>query len=113
MSEENSFEFSNFHEVFGKLQSTHRVRRSKFEIVVIPSIIFLVFLFGVLIYIASEDVLVIPVCVIVPFLLFCGLIRHLFSTGKDELKFYQNGFTYKSKQKTQSWLWKDIRDYLK
>jgi hypothetical protein len=111
MPEENRFEFSNFREVFGNLQSAHRVRRSKFEIVVIPSIIFLLFLFGVITYIASEDILAIPVCVIVPFLLFCGLVWHLFSTGKDELKIYQNGFTYKSKKRTQACLWKDIKIY--
>ena len=109
MMEHHRFAFSNFEQVFGKLQSVHLVARSKFEIIIIPSIIFLLFLFGVLTYIASEDVLAIPVCVIVPFLLFCGLVWHLFSTRKDELRIYQNGFTYKSKKKTQACLWKEIK----
>lgn len=110
MMENNRFQFSNFKQVFGKLQSVHRVRRSKFELIVIPSIIFLLFLFGVLIYIASEDVWAIPVCAIAPFLLFCGLVWHLISTGGDELKIYQNGFTYKSKKKTRACLWKEIKN---
>ena len=108
MSQENRFTFSNFDQVFGELESVHRVRRNKFEIIIIPSIIFLIFLFGVLTYIASEDVWAIPVCIIVPFLLFCGLVWHLFSTRKDELRIYQNGFIYKSKKGTQTSLWKEI-----
>ena len=109
MPENSPFSFSNFSEVFGGLQSVHRVRRSKFEIIFIPAIIFLLFLFGVVTYVASEDVWAIPFCVIVPFLLFCGLIWHLFSTRGDELKIYQNGFTYKSRKKTQACLWKEIK----
>lgn len=107
--ENTRFRFSNFNQVFGELESVHRVQRSKFEIVIIPSIIFLLFLFGVLTYVASEDAWAIPVCVILPFLLFSGLIWNLFSTGKDELRIYQNGFTYKSKNSTQTCLWKEIK----
>jgi hypothetical protein len=109
MPEENRFTFSNLNQVFGELQSVHRVSRSKFEIIIIPLIVFLLFLFGVLTYVANEDFWTIPVCVMVPFLLFCGLVWHLFSTGSDELKIYQNGFTYKSKKKTQTCLWKEIK----
>ena len=109
MPENNRFAFSNFNEVFGEPQSVHRVRRSKSEIIFIPSIIFLLFLFGVVTYVASEDVWAIPFCVIVPFLLFCGLVWHLFSTRKDELRIYQNGFTYKNKKRTQACLWEEIK----
>ena len=109
MSAESRFKFSNFDQVFGEPESVHRVRRSKFEIIVIPFIIFLIFLFGILTYIASEDVWAIPVCVIVPLLMFCGLVWHLFSTRKDELRIYQNGFTYKGKNRMQACLWKEIK----
>ena len=109
MPENNHFAFSNFNRIFGELLSIHRVRRSKFEIIIIPSIIFLLFLFGVLTYVASEDVWAIPFCVIVPFLFFCSLVWHLFSSRKDELRIYQNGFSYKSGKKTQACLWKEIK----
>lgn len=109
MSAESRFTFSNFNQVFGELESIHGVRRSKFEIIVIPSIIFLFFLFGILTYIASEDIWTIPVCALPPFLMFCGLVWYLFSTRKDELRIYQNGFTYKSKHRMQACLWKEVK----
>lgn len=111
MPENNGFAFSNFDQVFGKLQSFHRVKRNKFETFVIPAIIFLLFLFGVVTYIASEDILAIPVCVILPLILFGGLVWQLISTRTDELRIYQNGFTYKSRKKTQTCLWKEVNTY--
>ena len=107
--EDDRFKYSNFSEVFGELRSVHRVRRGLFQAVVIPAILFLLVLFGVIIYVASEDWMTIPVCV-APFLvLFVITVRHLYATRRDELKIYKNGFTYKSGQNLQACLWPEIK----
>lgn len=108
MQENNRFRYSNFNQVFGELQSLHPIERSKAEVIFIPLIIFLVFLFGVITYISSKDVWTIPICVLPFFLMFCGVVWELFSTRGDELRIYQNGFTYKSR-KTQACLWTEIK----
>ncbi len=107
----NRFTYSNFKDVFGELQSVHRVRRGIFEIIVIPSLIFFLFLGGIIAYRETQDIWVIPICVLPFFLMFCGIIWHLVSTRKDELKIYQNGFTYKGGKNIQSCLWKEIKTY--
>lgn len=111
MQEDNRFKYSNFTEVFGELQSIHQVKRDKFQTIIIPLIIFSLFLFGIVIYRESQDIWTIPICILPFFLMFCGIIRHLFSSRKDELRIYKNGFTYKSGKDLQSCLWKEIKTY--
>lgn len=109
MPENDQFQYSNFKEVFGELQSVHRIKRSLIQTVVIPSLIFFLFLGGVIAYRETRDWLVIPVCAL-PFLfLFCGLVWNLFSTRKDELNIYENGFTYKSGKNIEACLWSEIK----
>lgn len=109
MPEKNRFQFSNFREVFGELEKVHRVRRSKFQIIIIPALIFLLLLGGIIAYTETRDVWVIPFCVLLPFLLFAGLVWHLFSTRRDELRIYENGFTYKGGKNLQACLWSEIK----
>ncbi len=111
MQEDNRFKYSNFKEVFGELQSIHRVRRSIFEIIVITLIIFLLFLGGVIAYQETQDIWVIPICMLPFLLMFCGIVWHIFSTRKDELRIYENGFTYKGGKVLHSCLWKEIKSY--
>ncbi len=111
MRENNRFTNSNFKEIFGELQSVHRVRRDKFQTVVIPSILFLLFLGSVVVYKESQDFFAIPVCVVPTLLLFGGIVWHLFSTRKDELRIYKNGFTHKGGKNLQSCLWTEVKRY--
>lgn len=103
------FQHSNFKNVFGELQSVHRVKREKFEIIVIPAVLFFLFLFGVVTYIAAEDWLALPVCVVIPFLLFCGVVWQLLRTRRDELRIYESGFTYQSDRNLQTCLWHEVK----
>jgi hypothetical protein len=109
MPENKHFQFSNFEEVFGERQSVYRIKRGIFQIVIIPALIFFLFLGGVIAYRETRDIWVIPVCVLPFFLLFCGLIWQLFSTRRDELAIYENGFTYKSGKNLQACLWSEIK----
>lgn len=108
---ENRFTNSNFKEVFGELESIHRVRRSKIQTIVIPTIFFLFLFFAVIAYRETQDIWVLPVCVLPSLLMLCGIIWHLFSTRNDELKIYKNGFTYRGGKRLQSCLWKEIKTY--
>lgn len=109
MPETNRFQFSNFEEVFGELQNVYRVKRGLIQILIIPALIFFLFLGGVIAYLETKDWLVIPVCVLPFFILFCGLVWNLFSTRRDELRIYENGFTYKGGKRLQSCLWNEIK----
>lgn len=111
MEKPDKFSNSNFKEVFGKLESVHGLKRSFFEKFIIPATVFGCFLFGILLYVSSEDWLTIPVCV-VPFLvLFLGLVWYLFVSRRDELRIYENGFTLYSRNKVHSCLWSEIKSY--
>jgi hypothetical protein len=107
----NRFQHSNFREVFGELESVHRVRRGWFESFVVPAMVVVCFLFAVLLYVSSEDWLVIPICVAPFFLLFCGVGWHLIGSRRDELRIYENGFTNQSGRKLQTCLWTEIKEY--
>jgi hypothetical protein len=108
MPEDNRFKYSNFAEVFGELQDVYRVRRGVLEKIFIPGVILFLVVFGVITYVASEDVWTIPFCIVVPVLMFCSIVRHIFSTRSDELRIYENGFTSKGGKKLQSCLWTEI-----
>jgi hypothetical protein len=108
MPEDNRFKYSNFTEVFGELQNIHRVRRSFSEKFLPPAVLFFLIPFGVITYVASRDLWTLPCCVVLPVLLFGLAVWHLFSTRRDELRIYENGFTYKSGKTLHSCLWTEI-----
>ena len=107
----NHFTSSNFDEVFGRLESVHRLKRGFGEMIFLPGVVFFVGIFGIITYIASEDWLTLPLCVAPSFLMFGLMLRHLFSTRKDELRIYENGFTHQSGKKLQTCRWQDIKTY--
>lgn len=113
MENPDKFSNSNFKEVFGKLESIHGLNRSFFEKFIIPSVVFGCFLFGILIYISSEDWLAIPVCALPFLVLFTGLVWYLFVSRRDELRIYENGFTLHSRNKVNSCLWSEINTYVR
>jgi hypothetical protein len=104
----NRFRYSNFAEVFGELQNVHRVRRSLSEKLLAPGVLLFLLVFGIITHLANRDVWTIPCCIVIPALLFSIVVWHLFTTRKDELRIYANGFTYQSGRKLQSCLWTEI-----
>jgi len=110
MREDNRFTNSNFDEVFGKLQKVHRVRRGITENIVVPSVLFFLIPFGIITYIATKDYWTIPCCIALPVLMFCLAVWQIFSTRKDELRIYENGFTYKGGKNLQACLWQEIKN---
>jgi hypothetical protein len=111
MPEDNRYKFSNFEEVFGELKSVHKVKRSISLTITVLSALLFVLIFGVITYIASDDILTLPFCVLLPLAMFCFVFWHLFSTKNDQLKIYQNGFTYKNTKTLQACLWDEIKSY--
>lgn len=104
------FSNSNFAEVFGPRISAHRVNRGWFEIVVVPLLLFATCLFAYAAYLGSGDWLVLPICG-GPFLvLLIGVIWNLFATKLDELRIYENGFTYRTSGKFYTCLWAEIEN---
>ena len=111
MEENNRFTYSNFREVFGELQNVYRVKRSKAEIILIPGVLLFLLTFGVITYVASRDAWTIPCCIVVPLLLFSLVVWQFVSTRKDELRIYENGFTYRAAKKLHACLWTEIKTY--
>jgi hypothetical protein len=102
------FQNSNFDAVFGAPVKVYRLRRSLAEIIFIPAILFFLIPFGVITYIASEDVWAIPFCIGLPVLMFLTVVRQIFSTRRDELRIYEHGFTYRGGKNFQTCLWTEI-----
>jgi len=111
MPEKNRFKNSNFDEVFGKLQLIYRVRRGITENIVVPGVLFFLIPFGIITYLSTNDYLTIPCCLVLPVLMFSLMVWHIFSTRKDELRIYENGFTYKGGKKLQTCLWQELKTY--
>jgi hypothetical protein len=89
---------------------SHRIKKSLS--LYLPAIaVFFLFLFGLLTFVASEDIFSLAVCALPPLVLFCVLARTLFTDRNDELTVFENGFTYKDKKETVSCLWDEIEDY--
>jgi len=111
MPENNRFKYSNFDEVFGELLNVYRVKRGLSEKIFVPAVLFFLIPFGVITYIASEDKWTIPFCIGIPVLMFLMVVWQLFSTRRDELRIYENGFTYKTRKDLQVCLWTEIASY--
>ncbi len=111
MPELNRYSNSNFDEVFGKLQNVYRVRRGITENIVVPAVLFFPVTFGIITYIATRDFRTIPCCIALPVLMFSLAVWQIFSTRKDELRIYENGFTYKGGKNLEACLWQEIKTY--
>lgn len=105
------FANTDFAEVFGRLEKTHPLRRGCLDdAFVLGSLLFL-FGFGLITYIASSDVIAIPICVVVPLFIFLGALWTVVASRGDELRIYENGFTYRCGRKLRICLWRDIRSF--
>lgn len=108
MAERDRFQFSNFDELFGELQSVHRLRRNIFHTMIVPALLFFISLGGVIAYRETGDFWALPFCALPFFVLFCGVIWHSFVVRRDELRIYENGFSYRTRKKIQTCLWSEI-----
>ncbi len=97
-------------QTLGAMIASYRIKKGLS--LYLPAIaVFFLFLFGLLTFVASEDIFSLAVCALPPFILFCVLAWSLFSDRNDELTVFENGFTYKDKKETVSCLWDEIEDY--
>lgn len=110
MEKDNRFKNSNFGEVYGKLQNVYTTRRSFADKYLAPAVLLFLVVSGVITYIASNDWLTIPCCVALPVLMLLMASWQLFTTRRDELRIYENGFTYQSGKNLQASLWSEIKD---
>ena len=108
MAKKDRFQFSNFDEVFGELQSVHHLKRNIFHTLIVPAILFFIFLGGVIAYRETGDFGALSFCALPFFVLFCGVIRHSFVVRRDELRIYKNGFSYRRRKTLQTCLWSEI-----
>ena len=109
--EDNRFKNSNFGAVFGAPVDVQRAGRGCGETFAAPGALLFLVGFGALVYVSSNDPWTIPLCVGPPLLMFGLVLRQMFASRHDELRIYQNGFTYKSGRNLQTCLWKEIRNY--
>jgi len=110
MEENNRFKNSNFSEVYGELRNVYKVRRGYADKFLAPGALLFLVVFGVITYVATRDWLTIPCCIVVPILMFALASWQLFTTRRDELRIYENGFTHKSGNDLQACLWTEIKD---
>lgn len=110
MEEYNRFKNSNFNEVYGELRNIYKVRRGCTDKFLAPAVLLFLVVFGVITYLSSNDWLTIPCCVALPVLLFAMASWQLFTTRGDELRIYENGFSYKSGRNLQACLWSEIKE---
>lgn len=110
MEENNRFKNSNFNDVYGELQNVYTVRRGCADKFLAPGVLLFLVVFGVITYVASDDWLTIPCCVVLPVLMFAMASWQLFSTRGDELRIYEHGFSYKSGKNLQACLWTEIKE---
>jgi len=75
------------------------------------AMLFFLACFGVLIYVASRDILSIFVCSLPLVLIFLLVARSTFRERRDELKIFENGFTYIDRKLTVNCLWNEVDDY--
>lgn len=109
-SDSHSIETITQTPILGDLQNTYYVKMN-FRYFLPGCAVFYLFLFGVSIFIASKDFVLLFACAALPFALFCWLVWSLFAERKDELKVYKNGFTYQSRKEFHLCLWDEIEDY--
>ena len=110
METNNRFKNTNFNEVYGPLRNVYTVRRSFSDKFLPLGALFFLVVFGVITYVAADDWLTVPCCVVLPVLMFAMASWQLFSTRGDELRIYENGFTYKSGKNLQASLWTEIKE---
>ena len=94
----------------GPLKATYHVKRKVWDYVPLGAVLF-VAVFGVGTFLASRDILALFVCSLPPVIGFALLVWTYISDRKDELKVFENGFSYQTRKDLVSCLWDEIEDY--
>lgn len=94
----------------GELKATYHVKNTIGEIVPLGMLL-LVAGFGAVLPIANNNVWLIPGCSLPLAIPFCLYLWQIVRARKDELKIYENGFTYLSRKGQADCLWHEIEDY--
>jgi len=97
-------------QTLGELKATYHVKGNLFELFPL-ALLLLVAGFGVIMPIANNNALLIPACSIPMAIPFFVYLWSIVSTRKDELKVFENGFTYQTRKELVSCLWDEIEDY--
>jgi len=94
----------------GEIKATYHVKNTLFDLFPL-ALLLLVAGFGVLMPVANNNALLIPVCSVPMAIPFVVYLWTLIRTKRDELKIFENGFTYQSRKELVSCLWDEIEDY--
>lgn len=94
----------------GELKASYHVKNTVFDLFPL-GLLLLVAGFGVLMPIANKNAWLVPVCSVPMTFPFCIYLWTMIRTRKDELKIFENGFTYRSRKDLVSCLWDEIEDY--
>jgi len=94
----------------GPLKATYYVKRRVGDYIPLAAVLF-VAVFGVGTFLVSRDILALFVCSLPPVIALVMLAWTLYSSRRDELKIFENGFTYQSRKELISCLWNEIEDY--
>ncbi len=105
--QEGQFKNSDFDQAFGELISVHRAR---FEWITVLWVFFALVLLVPGLGILSEHYLGGSVCIACS-LPFFYLAWMQFANRRDELRIYQNGFTYTSRNDIQTCLWSEAASF--
>lgn len=91
----------------GELENTYQI--GIIENLFLIFITLFVAVFGILISVVNSDIVAFFICTIPLALPLFIISWNIFQTKNDELKIYQNGFTYQSRKGLQICLWKEIK----
>jgi len=97
-------------QTLGELKATYHVKKSVFDLFPL-GLLLLVAGFGVIMPIANNNVWLFPACSVPMAIPFALYLWSMVSTRNDELKIFENGFTYQTRKGLASCLWDEIEDY--
>lgn len=97
-------------QTLGSLKATYRVKRKVGDYVPLGAMLFIA-VFGIGTFLASKDVLTLFVCALPTVMAFVLVAWQLFWGRHDELKLFENGFSYQTRKELNSCLWHEIADY--
>ena len=94
----------------GELKAAYNVKNTISEIVPLGMLLLLAG-FGAIIPLANNNLWLIPGCFLPLAIPLCLYLWEIIRTRKDELKIYENGFTYLSRKGMADCFWHEIEDY--
>ncbi|MGH9820844.1 MAG: hypothetical protein ACRD43_11800, partial [Pyrinomonadaceae bacterium] len=97
-------------QTLGVLKATYGVKRKVWDYIPLGAVLFIA-VFGVGTFLVSKDVLALFVCSLPTVIAFVLVAWQFFFTRRDELKVFENGFSYQTRKGLVTCLWDEIADY--